>query len=106
MSKPVFEPGQVIYVMTHVGDYRMDEQGNAHVIENMYLYSPEGELIIKKEPIIEFNSKGKQGIPIVFTNRITLRRPLAGKYRVKLTAKDLLNGSTSAIEATFEIVKP
>ena len=102
-SNAVYKSGQVIYVIADVNGYQMDDEGTADIAENLYLLNENNDVLLKKEPLLVFTDKGKEGVPITFTNTITLDNPPPGLYKVLIQVHDRLAGTKTERVAQFTI---
>lgn len=97
--------GQTIWIIVEVENYSMDKQQAAHILEDLYLTDPKGNIILKEEPLISFNDQGEEGVPIVFTNKITLNEPIIpGIYKVRFVVHDTLTNIENERDVKFEIL--
>ncbi len=103
----LYRPGETIWLAVEVEGYGMRAgDGRAHLVQDLYVYDPNGEKILEKPGIVTFRDRGRKGRPVVFTLQITLRDPREGTYTIHLTTTDRLTGERIETKTTFRMIVP
>jgi hypothetical protein len=101
-SDATFKPGEVVYILFKVKGFKNDDQGKAHVQEDLIVKGPDGKEVLNQKNLLDFNDKGGDTLNLDNNLNVPPTFP-TGTYSVTIALRDVNGGGTYNHNGSFKL---